>query len=97
MKAWKASLVHKIIENIKESKEQIIKDENNDIGRENDVDINDWEQVETLVDELENLIQSSSFPAGQKKILLNSKLAIYNFMLEKLSMTKVQTGHSHNH
>jgi hypothetical protein len=99
MKAWKASLVQKIVEDIKESKAQIIKDENNDTSNENDVDIdiNDWEQVETLVDELENQINSSSLRPEQKKLLLSSKLAIYNFMLEKLSMTKTQTGHTHNH
>jgi hypothetical protein len=99
MKAWKASLVHKLVEDIKESKAQIIKDENNDTRNENDldIDINDWEQVENLVDELENQIGSSSLPLDQKKLMLSSKLAIYNFMLDKLSMTKVQSGHTHNH
>ena len=43
--------IQKLVEDIKESKAQIIKDENNDTSNENDVDIDidDWEQVETLL------------------------------------------------
>ena len=46
-----------------------------------------------LLHELENEINSSSL-YGRKgeKTTLSSKFAIYNFMLEKLSITKVQLG-----
>lgn len=97
LKAWKASLINKLIEDINESKAKVLEDNNSDTKLENDVDINNWQEVETIVDELDNVISSSSLGPEHRKILLASKMALYNYMLEKLSMTRVQTGHSHSH
>jgi flagellin-specific chaperone FliS len=99
LKVWKASLINKLIQGINESKVKILQDDNNnnDSGLENDIDINDWQEVETIVNELDDLIGSSSLAPEHKKTLLRSKMTLYNYMLEKLSMAKLQTGHSHGH
>jgi hypothetical protein len=97
LKVWKASLINKLIQSINESKAKILEDNNNDAKLENDVDINNWQQVETIINELENLIDSSSLTPEHRKILLESKITLYNYMLEKLSVAKLQTGHSHSH
>jgi hypothetical protein len=99
LKVWKASLINKLIQGINESKAKILQDKNNnnDSGPENDIDINDWEEVETIINELDHLIGSSSLAPEHKKTLLRSKMTLYNYMLEKLSTAKLQTGHSHSH
>jgi hypothetical protein len=101
LKIWKASLINKLIQDINGSKVKILQDKNNnnDSGLENDIDIdiNDWQEIETIVNELDHLIGSSSLATEHKKTLLRSKLTLYNYMLEKLGMAKLQTGHSHSH
>jgi hypothetical protein len=97
LKIWKASLINKLIQDINESKVKILQNNNNNTKLENDVDINNWEEVETIVNELDDLIGLSSLAPEHKKMLLASKMALYNYMLEKLSMAKLQTGHSHSH
>jgi hypothetical protein len=97
LKVWKASLINKLIQDINESKAKVLKDDNNNAKLENDIDINNWQEVETITNELDNLIKSTSLGPEHGKILLASKIALYNYMIEKLSMTKLQTGHSHSH
>ena len=98
LKIWKASLINKLIQDINESKVKILQNSNNTNSKlENDVDINNWEEVETVVNEHDDLIGLSSLAPEHKKMLLASKIALYNYMLEKLSMAKLQTGHSHSH
>jgi hypothetical protein len=96
LKIWKASLINKLIQDINESKVKILQN-NNDTKLEKDVDINNWEEVETIVNELDDLVGLSSLAPEHKKMLSASKIALYNYMLEKLSMAKSQTGHSHSH
>jgi hypothetical protein len=97
LKAWKSSLVNKIIQDINESKGKTIED-NRDIMSDGSLDINDWDGVETLVDGLDNVIKLvPSLSIENKKILLMNKIAIYQFMLEKLNETKFQTKHVHEH
>jgi hypothetical protein len=97
LKIWKASLINKLIQDINESKVKILQNNNNNTKLENDVDINNWEEVETIVNELDDLVGLSSLASEHKKMLLASKMALYNYMLEKLTMAKLQTGHSHSH
>ena len=99
LKVWKASLINKLAQDINEAKVKILQDDNNndDSRLENDIDINDWKDVETIVKELDYLTDSSSLAPEYKKTLLRSKISLYNYMLEKLSMAKLQTGHSHSH
>jgi hypothetical protein len=96
LKAWKSSIVNKVIKDINESKSKTIKD-NTDIMADN-LDVNNWAEVEALVDGLDNLIKlSPSLSTEHKKILLRNKIAIYQFMLEKLNDAKFQTRHLHEH
>jgi hypothetical protein len=98
LKTWKASLINKVMQDINEAKEKIIQDNNNnDIILNNNLDVNNWGEVERTINGLDNLISSLSLSTEHKKILLMSKIAMYNYMLEKLSMAKLQTGHSHSH
>jgi hypothetical protein len=70
---------------------------NKTITLDNNLDVNNWGEVERMIGDLDNLISLTSLSIEHKKILLMSKIAIYNYMLEKLSMAKLQTGHSHSH
>ncbi len=86
------------MQDINEAKEKIIQDNNNnDIILNNNLDVNNWGEVERTINGLDNMINSLSLSTEHKKILLMSKIAVYNYMLEKLSMAKLQTGHSHSH
>lgn len=96
-KAWKASLINKLIQDIKESKAKLLEGSSNNTTVEIAVAINDWQEVETIVNDLDNLVDLASLAPEHRKTLLVSKMALYEFMLEKLSMTKVQKGHSHSH
>jgi hypothetical protein len=73
-------------------------DENNKELLENDVDLDNWQDMEDLINEVENLINfSSSLSSEHKKVLLRCKVALYDLMLEKLSLLKSQATHSHHH
>jgi hypothetical protein len=96
-KAWKTSLINKLIQDINESKAKLLKGSNNDTTIESAVNINNWQEVETIINDLDSLIGLASLAPEHRKTLLTSKMTLYDFMLEKLSMTKVQKGHSHSH
>jgi hypothetical protein len=98
LKAWKASMINIVIKDISENKNKIINDENNKELLENDVDLDNWQDMEDLINEVGNLINfSSSLSSEHKKVLLRCKVALYDLMLEKLSLLKGQTAHSHHH
>ncbi|HYY86743.1 MAG TPA: hypothetical protein VE594_06530 [Nitrososphaeraceae archaeon] len=98
LKAWKASLINKVLEDIKENKRKIIEDDNNDKISEMSLDLNNWGEVENLVSRIDNLISfSPSLSIEQKKVLLMCKVAIYDHMLEKVGISRSQTGHLHSH
>jgi hypothetical protein len=97
LKAWKASLITKVIQDIKEANEQIVND-NKDLTLNKDLDINDWGEAEAVVNRLSDLISlTPSLSDEQKRVLLTSKITICNYMLEKLTRAIDQTGHSHQH
>lgn len=98
LKAWKASMINLVIKDISDSKNKIINGENNKDLLVNDMDLDNWEDMEDLINGIENLISfSSSLSPEHKKLLLKSKLVLYDLMLEKLGSLKVQTTHSHHH
>ena len=99
LKAWKASMINIVIKDINDSKSKIINDENTKDLLENDVNLDNWQDMEDLINGIENLISfsSSSLSSEHRKVLLRCKLALYDLMLEKLSSLKAQTTHSHNH
>ena len=98
LKAWKSSIINKVMQDISESKSKIIKD-NDAILNNNNLNVNNWDEVETLIKGIDNLISFSSSIASNesKKLLLMCKIGFYEFMLKELSMSKVETKHSHTH
>ena len=98
LKAWKSSLVNKIMQDINESKSKVTKDNQNIMINDDDMDVNNWSDVEKLVIGLDSLLELLPSLSNQgKKILLLNKIAIYQFMLEKLNDAKFQTKHEHSH
>jgi hypothetical protein len=97
LKAWKSSLITKVVQDINEAKEQLV-NENKDLNLNKDLDIDDWEETESIIDKLSQLtILSTSLSDEQKKVLLTSKITLYNYMLEKLARATEQSGHTHRH
>jgi hypothetical protein len=87
LKAWKASMINIVIKDISGSKSKIINGDKSKDLLANDVDLDNWEDMEDLINGIENLISfSSSLSFERKKLLLKSKLALYDLMLEKIRL-----------
>ena len=97
LKAWKSSLITKVVQEIDKAKKELVK-EYADIDIDQNLDINDWGDVEKVVDKLKDLTTlSGNLSDEQKRVILTSKISVYNFMIEKLRDSAKQTGHSHRH
>jgi hypothetical protein len=97
LKAWKSSLITKVVQEIDKAKEELLK-KYADIDIDQNLDINDWGDVEKVVDKLNDLATlSDNLSNEQKRVVLTSKISIYNFMIEKLKDSTKQKGHSHQH
>jgi hypothetical protein len=97
LKAWKSSLITKVIQEIDKAKEELVK-EYADLEIDQNLDINDWGDVEKVIDKLKDLTTlSGDLSNEQKRVILTSKMSIYNFMIENLKDSTKQTSHSHQH
>ncbi|MBD0360161.1 MAG: hypothetical protein ICV56_05555 [Nitrososphaeraceae archaeon] len=81
------------MQDINEAKEKINHQDNNNKNNkniiDNNLDVNNWGEVERMIGGLDNLISLTSLSTEHKKILLMSEKAIYNCMLEKLSTARL--------
>lgn len=72
----------KVMQDINEAKEKINYQDNNNKNNKNiiddDLDVNNWGEVERMIGDLDNLISLTSLSTEHKKILLMSKISIYN-------------------
>jgi hypothetical protein len=93
LKMYKASIIDKVVSAISEEQDRIIKSVG---GSEIEVDKDDWEQIQALLNNLEDMTNRLSSDED-KKLIAIWKLQIYDSLIHDLTHVKAHTKHAHEH
>jgi hypothetical protein len=94
LKIWKAVMVDKLVEQVKNQKNQILESEKLQLS-EVEMDLTDIGGLQNIMNQIS--VGLENLPDGYKRLFLRWKFQILDLVIKELNELKTRTKHSHTH
>lgn len=94
LKMWKEVMVDKLVEQVKNQRNQILESEKLQFS-EVQIDVTDIGGLQNIVNRIEVALEN--LPDGYKRLFLKWKLQIFDLVIKELNVLKTETSHGHTH
>ncbi len=94
LRMWKAAMVDKLVDQVKNQKLQILESERSK-NSSIEIDMTNLDEVQNIINGIDGALEN--LPDGYKKLFLIWKLQILDQVVKELNVLKTQTKHTHTH